>query len=65
VQIAAVLRMVPVTGPTIRSARRPPTFITRHPVLRHEALHFIIWRALKLYGHAEEFFMPCDKAYPE
>ena len=33
------------------------------PVLRHEALHFIIWRALKLYGHPEEFFMPCDKAY--
>jgi hypothetical protein len=35
------------------------------PVLRHEALHFILWRALKLYGHPEKFFMPCDKAYPE
>ena len=34
-------------------------------VLRHEALHFIIWRSLKLHGHPEEFFMPCDKAYPE
>ena len=34
------------------------------PLLRHEALHFIIWRALRLYGHPEEFFMPCDKAYP-
>jgi hypothetical protein len=34
------------------------------PVLRHEALHFIIWRSLRLYGHPEEFFMPCDKAYP-
>lgn len=34
------------------------------PLLRHEALHFILWRALKLYGHPEEFFMPCDKAYP-
>jgi hypothetical protein len=35
------------------------------PVLRHEALHFIIWRAFKRYGHPDEFFMPCDKAYPE
>ena len=35
------------------------------PVLRHEALHFIIWRAFKRYGHPEEFFMPCDKAYSE
>jgi hypothetical protein len=35
------------------------------PVLRHEALHFILWRALRLYGHPEKFFMPCDKAYPE
>ena len=35
------------------------------PVLRHEALHFILWRSLKLYGHPEKFFMPCDKAYPE
>jgi hypothetical protein len=35
------------------------------PVLRHEALHFIIWRSLKLYGHPEKFFMPCDKAYRE
>jgi hypothetical protein len=35
------------------------------PVLRHEALHFIIWRSFKRYGHPEEFFMPCDKAYPE
>ena len=34
------------------------------PVLRHEALHFILWRSLKLYGHPEKFFMPCDKAYP-
>ena len=35
------------------------------PVLRHEALHFILWRTLQLYGHPEEFFMPCDKAYLE
>ena len=35
------------------------------PVLRHEALQLILWRSLKLYGHPEEFFMPCDKAYPE
>ena len=35
------------------------------PVLRHEALHFTLWRSLKLYGHPEEFFMPCDKAYSE
>ena len=35
------------------------------PVLRHEALHFILWRTLQLYGHPEEFFMPCDKAYVE
>jgi hypothetical protein len=35
------------------------------PLLRHEALHFILWRSLKLYGHPEKFFMPCDKAYPE
>jgi hypothetical protein len=35
------------------------------PVLRHEALGFVIWRAFKRYGHPEEFFMPCDKAYPE
>jgi hypothetical protein len=35
------------------------------PLLRHEALHFILWRSLRLYGHPEEFFMPCDKAYPE
>jgi hypothetical protein len=34
------------------------------PVLRHEALHFILWRSLRLYGHPEQFFMPCDKAYP-
>ena len=35
------------------------------PILRHEAIHFIIWRLLRLYGHPEEYFMPCDKAYPE
>jgi hypothetical protein len=35
------------------------------PVLRHEALHFILWRSLGLYGHPERFFMPCDKAYSE
>jgi hypothetical protein len=35
------------------------------PVLRHEALHFIIWRSLKLYGHPEKHYMPCDKAYRE
>jgi hypothetical protein len=35
------------------------------PVLRHEALHFILWRSLRLYGHPEKFFMPCDKAYSE
>ena len=35
------------------------------PLLRHEAIHFILWRLLKLYGHPDEYFMPCDKAYPE
>ena len=35
------------------------------PLLRHEALHFILWRSLRLYGHPDKFFMPCDKAYPE
>ena len=31
VQIAAVSRMTPVIRPTTRRARRPPTFIHRHP----------------------------------
>lgn len=35
------------------------------PVLRHEAIHFIIWRSLQMYGHPDEFFYPCDKAYTE
>lgn len=33
------------------------------PLLRHEALHFILWRARKLYGHPGEFYWPCDRAY--
>lgn len=37
---------------------------TNLPILRHEAVHFILWRLLKLYGHPDEYFMPCDKAYP-
>jgi len=29
--------------------------------LRHEALHFILWRLGSIYGHPTEFFDPCDR----
>jgi hypothetical protein len=35
-----------------------------HSTLRHEALHFILWRARSIYGHPMEFFTPCDTALP-
>lgn len=33
------------------------------PVLRHEALHFLLWHALKRYGHPDEVFGPCDREF--
>jgi len=35
------------------------------PVLRHEALHWIIWHQRKILGHPPEFFVPCDQYYDE
>ena len=32
-------------------------------LFRHEALHFILWRAEKVLSHPESLFGPCDKAY--
>jgi hypothetical protein len=32
-------------------------------VLRHEALHFILWRQFGVLGHPIEFFGPCDELY--
>lgn len=34
-------------------------------LLRHEALHFIAWRAAEILGHPDDLFWPCDKAYDE
>lgn len=31
--------------------------------LRHEALHFIIWRAERAIGHPRRAFIPCDQDY--
>ncbi len=32
-------------------------------VLRHEALHFLLWRNGVILGHPVEYFGPCDRDY--
>lgn len=32
-------------------------------VLRHEALHFLLWREKQILGHPKEYFGPCDEYY--
>lgn len=32
-------------------------------MMRHEALHFLLWRQKRMYGHPIEFFGPCDQYY--
>lgn len=32
-------------------------------VLRHEALHFMLWRQYRKLAHPKEFFEPCDAHY--
>jgi hypothetical protein len=40
------------------------------PLLRHEAIHWILWHAKwsrqgETYGHPPEYFIPCDRYYEE
>lgn len=32
-------------------------------VLRHEALHFILWRSAKVLAHPRDLYEPCDRSY--
>ncbi len=31
------------------------------PLLRHEAIHFIVWESTREYGHPPKYFDPCDR----